>query len=608
MMPVMADVIASLEWLFQVLLTGSIAGAGVIVAIAVICRLMPITPALRCTLWWLAALKLLIALVWVEPLVLRVLPPDTPSLHRTNTQTGQFASDASRARLQSGPSVNAAGIRNNEIPEFSWRAFAAATWIAGAIAGLGVMLLRIRRTARIVADALAVEPSIHDSTRELCMRAGMRRTVEVRWSSDVDAPMVVGLLRPVILLPADRFDALSSSEQRMAICHEIVHLRRGDLWLGGVPALAERLFFFHPLAIVAAREYLLAREAACDRAVLELLGAAPQEYGRLLLSLGVSPMRAGLAAAGSSRSFANLKRRIAMLGHRSPSSLARLAGWLIAGAALCALIPMQLGARASSMPPKVLPKQLKSWPWAAAPEKTASPTSLPIPPAAAAQESVTSKESGGDRLEFVLVNRDRRGVTMSGSWQDAERLKRKHGSDRVLWFRHSGKEYVVTDAAALDEAEQINRPVAVIGAKQGEVGAKQGAIGAKQGAVGAKQGEIGARQGAIGAKQGHIGAQQAALAAREMANLSDAERREIDAEHERLDKEMASLNEEMATLSEEMQRASEPMDEYGDEMRELSKEMDGLSQEMNEATAKANREMVALVERLIREGIAQVEP
>ena len=80
MMPVMADVIASLEWLFQVLLTGSIAGAGVIVAIAVICRLMPITPALRCTLWWLAALKLLIALVWVEPVVLRVLPPDTPSL------------------------------------------------------------------------------------------------------------------------------------------------------------------------------------------------------------------------------------------------------------------------------------------------------------------------------------------------------------------------------------------------------------------------------------------------------------------------------------------------------------------------------------------------
>src|SRR4030095_13841750 len=134
-----------------------------------------------------------------------------------------------------------------------------------------------------------------------------------------------------------------------------------------------------------------------------------------------------------------------------------------------------------------------------------------------------------DRLEFVLVNRDRHGVTITGSWQGAERLQRLCGDERVLWFRYDGKEYVVKDVAALDEAEQINRPVAVIGAKQGEIGAKQGAVGAKQGAVGAKQGEIGARQGAIGAKLGHIGAQQAALAAREMARLSDAEQREGDA-------------------------------------------------------------------------------
>ena len=123
--------------------------------------------------------------------------------------------------------------------------------------------------------------------------------------------------------------------------------------------------------------------------------------------------------------------------------------------------------------------------------------------AATAQANGAQRTRKDDRLEFVLVNRDRHGVTMSGSSQDAERLKRQYGDERVLWFRHDGKAYVVKDAAALDEAEQINRPVADIGAKQGEIGAKQGAIGAKQGAVGARQGEIGARQGAIGAKQGH---------------------------------------------------------------------------------------------------------
>ena len=50
------------------------------------------------------------------------------------------------------------------------------------------------------------------------------------------------------------------------------------------------------------------------------------------------------------------------------------------------------------------------------------------------------------------------------------------------------------------------------------------------------------------------------------------------------------------------------MDGYGEEMRGLSKEMDALSREMNEAVAKANSEMIALVERLIKSGVAQSEP
>ena len=57
-----------------------------------------------------------------------------------------------------------------------------------------------------------------------------------------------------------------------------------------------------------------------------------------------------------------------------------------------------------------------------------------------------------------------------------------------------------------------------------------------------------------------------------------------------------------------MQRASEPMSEFDDEMRQLSKEMEGLNGEMAAATEKANREMAALFERLIKQGLAQAEP
>ena len=107
----------------------------------------------------------------------------------------------------------------------------------------------------------------------------------------------------------------------MALCHELAHMKRGDVWLGCVPAAAERIFFFHPLAHLAAREYVFWREAACDAAVLAALDAAPQSYGRLLLDLGVSRQRATLAAAGAAWSFSNLRRIIVMLDHPSAPSL-----------------------------------------------------------------------------------------------------------------------------------------------------------------------------------------------------------------------------------------------------------------------------------------------
>ncbi len=135
----------------------------------------------------------------------------------------------------------------------------------------------------------------------------------------------------------------------MAICHELAHVKRADLWLGCVPALAERLFFFHPLVRLAAREYALSREAACDSAVMDTLEVAPQDYGRLLLALGVSRPRTGLTAAGAAWSFPNLKRRIAMLQHQSArSTRSRALAVAVVGLAITAMVPIQLAARRES--------------------------------------------------------------------------------------------------------------------------------------------------------------------------------------------------------------------------------------------------------------------
>ena len=91
-----------------------------------------------------------------------------------------------------------------------------------------------------------------------------------------------------MLLPRALCDAPDTLPARLALAHEMAHLRRGDLWLGWVPALANALFFFHPLVWLAGREYLQARGEACDAAAVRLTGAPPDEYGRLLLRFGVA--------------------------------------------------------------------------------------------------------------------------------------------------------------------------------------------------------------------------------------------------------------------------------------------------------------------------------
>lgn len=134
----------------------------------------------------------------------------------------------------------------------------------------------------------------------------------------------------------------------MALAHELAHLRRGDLWLGWIPALAQRAFFFHPLARWAMREYAFHREAACDAQVLDRARAEPQDYGRLLLRLGVAfPVASGLA--GASPTFQNLKRRLTLL-QQTERTPPQFGAWLlVALVALAGALPYRVTARGMDM-------------------------------------------------------------------------------------------------------------------------------------------------------------------------------------------------------------------------------------------------------------------
>ncbi|HSN87748.1 MAG TPA: M56 family metallopeptidase, partial [Thermoanaerobaculia bacterium] len=327
----------------EILWRASFQGALFIAAVWLICRLAPRLPAaVRCGLWWAACLKLLLGLVWMSPVELPVLPA---------------AQSHSIISLEQSPGARAgaspAPTSETGLP-FDWKTLLAALWATGLLAQLALTVRQLRRTRRVIQRSEPVRAGwIAAAFAELLERLRLARRPELRVSAEVDTPQAVGLVRPVVLLPDPGLERLSPQELSMTLCHELVHVRRKDLWLGWVPVLAQRIFFFHPLAAFAAREYSLAREAACDAEVLRILGSAPQAYGRLLLRWGVAPRETGLAAAGASPSLSNLKRRLQMLQHTSESTRRRSAWpWLAGAAALAGLIPFQMVAQDAPEPPE----------------------------------------------------------------------------------------------------------------------------------------------------------------------------------------------------------------------------------------------------------------
>lgn len=583
-----------LDHLARASLQGAVLAAGVWLA----CRALPrMSPGVRALLWWCVAAKFIVSLVWLTPLRVPVLP--------RAADAAVVAADPSLASPLAQPEAAEAANRPASLPapgsgapRIPWTAVVVGVWGLG----LGVSLLRAlrdwRRTRAVVARSLPAGEGLHAVCRELSGRIAGPRTVDVRVSAEIESPLIVGVRRPVILVPAQGFAALSPDQQRMALCHELAHLTRGDLWLGCVPAVAERCFFFHPLARLAAREYAFWREAACDEAVLTTLHASPQSYGRMLLALGVSRRTPTFSAAGAAWSFQNLKRRITMLDRSSSLSLRGRA--IAAGAvvlAILAVAPVRAVARS------------------AAPSRPQAAAGAPLPRAASRQAGAPAKLAAVERaapagkrraqeLEFVLLHGDGH-VIMSGNTDAIERVRRhRRGDEPLLWFREGRQEYIVRDAAVLREVEALWEPANRIGDEQGRIGDQQGDIGDEQGRIGEQQGEIGERMGRIGERQGEIGLRLGVLATREAAGVSESERRAIEREREQLDAQMSELDEQMEVLDREMSQLEAPMEDRGGEMEELGRQMEALGTQMDAAVERAEAGMRTLLRRAIESGAA----
>lgn len=177
-------------------------------------------------------------------------------------------------------------------------------WAAGAaIVILSIVVGRFRIAWIARGSRLLDHGELPALVTTLCGRMGISRRVSVRLCPDRVMPMVWGVARPVILLPATATE-WSPGLQRDVLLHELAHVRRHDYLNQLVARLACAVHWFNPLAWMAARRLRAERERACDDQVLRT-GASPCDYADHLIAVarGLRPVARGtmgIAMAGRS--------------------------------------------------------------------------------------------------------------------------------------------------------------------------------------------------------------------------------------------------------------------------------------------------------------------
>ena len=251
--------------------------------------------ALRHLLWTLgiAGLVAIPALITLAPPTfrLRVLPT-LPSSAAPSRETRDRAPASTHPQPVSQPRVSfavseepaaEADTSTSARPPVDITRVLLALWLAGALMLIarfvvGLAIVRgIARRARPVTDA---------PWRSLADRASRALgvvTPDMRRSDEVAMPFACGLLTPIIVLPSS-CDDWSADRREAVLMHELAHISRGDLAMNTFSHFVRALYWFHPLAWMAAYRLRVEGERACDDAVLRA-GALPSDYAEHLLNI-----------------------------------------------------------------------------------------------------------------------------------------------------------------------------------------------------------------------------------------------------------------------------------------------------------------------------------
>jgi len=176
--------------------------------------------------------------------------------------------------------------------------------------------------------------------KSLAGSLGINRQVAFLESDKVSGPLLIGFLKPAVMVPMGMFTHLSVSQVETILIHELYHLKRLDYLVNLMQLFIEALLFYHPAVWFISDRIRREREYCCDDAVVQLSND-PLNYAKALVCLAEKGIYFRLApgAGGSNRNhFVTRIGRIIKTNNMKKNRQEKYTSFLLMAAAILVIM------------------------------------------------------------------------------------------------------------------------------------------------------------------------------------------------------------------------------------------------------------------------------
>jgi beta-lactamase regulating signal transducer with metallopeptidase domain len=288
---------------------------------------------------------------------------------------------------------------------------------------LGVLVLSLRTAGGLFLiermrsrEIAPVAGELYERCAALQRKMGLDRLIRYCECHRLDAPAVMGWIRPVVLLPVRALTGLTAEQLGAVIAHELAHIRRLDCFVNLFQIAAETLLFYQPAVWWVSQRIRAEREHCCDDEAISVCGDAVN-YARALTLM--EEWRAAPALMMAANRSPLAERVMRLLGLRGDPGRTRmtglgvsfvcLVGALLAGNAFLGVAHAALGNSISSKMLQESESVIVVRPEAAsakerspqAPKPAPAAPSQPAPKPQATPAPATQPTDGGNKQSYL---------------------------------------------------------------------------------------------------------------------------------------------------------------------------------------------------------------